>query len=132
MRNSSLINVVLTIIMLFSMVVIFSVLNVKRVYQQDSQLIQSKLADPTIVNYFKSDRLTEVYETAEGSEDIVYSPICVDCDETIANMYNAQSVLIVESPEDICDTEVERCIVYEFDPFGLGLFTKEQIIRNTK
>lgn len=132
MRNSSLINVVLTIIMLFSMVVIFSVLNAKRVYNQDSQLIQSKLSDPTIVNYFASDRFTEVYETVDGAEDVIYSPICVDCDESLTNMHNSKSVLIVESPEAICDTEVERCVVYRFDPFGLGIFTKEQIIRNTK
>lgn len=132
MRKTSIINVSLIALLLTMLVIIFSIVIARNNYIEDTTKIQSMLADRSIINYFTSEEIETTYQVDNVDQTIVLSPICVDCGQSIANLHNSDSMLIIEAPEDICDTDVERCVVYDFDPFGLGLFKKQTILRNEK
>lgn len=132
MRKTSIINVVLITILLTSTVLIFSLLLAEVQYDRDTKRIEAMLADRSIENYFTNDRLESSYTLANVEEPVVLNPLCTDCDESIANMYNSGSTLIIEAPEGLCDVDVERCVLYNFDPFGLGIFERQVILRNQK
>lgn len=132
MRKSSVINLVLIISLLTMLVVIFSLIIAKRNYTEDTARIQDLLADRTIINYFTTEQIQTTYDVEGEPQEVILNPLCIDCDETIANTHNSGSMLITEAPESLCDTDVERCILYNYDPFGFGLFEKQEIIRNQK
>lgn len=132
MRKTSMVNVSLIVILLAMLVVIFSIMIARSNYIKDTTTIQEMLADRTIINYFSSEQITSQYEVDGVYQDVVLSPICIDCEQSISNMYNSQSMLIIDAPETICDTDVERCILYQFDPFGIELFSRQTILRNNK
>lgn len=132
MRKTSIINVSLLALLLTMLVIIFSIIIVKNSYIEDVTKIQAMLVDRSVVNYFTSETIETTYQIDNIDEVIVLSPICIDCNQTIANMHNSGSMLINDAPESICDTDVERCVIYDFDPFGLGVFKKQVILRSGK
>lgn len=132
MRKTSIINVSLIAALLTMLVIIFSIIIAKQNYASDTTKIQSMLADRSIINYFKSEQIETTYNVDGTDEVVALSELCVDCDESIANMHNSGSMLITDAPDSICDLDVERCVIYNFDPFGLGLFTRQTILRNEK
>lgn len=132
MRRTSTINVIIIGLLLTAVVLMFAILIAKNNYEQDSARIQSLLADRTIVNYFDGDQIETTYEVNGQLEPLILSPICVDCEQSINNMYNSKSMLIVSAPESVCDTDVERCVFYDFNPFGINIFEHQEILRNEK
>lgn len=132
MHKTSMINTVLLIILLVFTTILFSVEYGKQNYQAGAEQMQSVLADQTVANYFNAEEITANYQMANSVEEVVLRPICVDCKETIADQHNSNSALIVEAPESICDTEIERCVLYSYDPFGFGIFTHQEILRSQK
>lgn len=132
MRRTSITNIVITGLLLTSVVFLFSILIAKQNYVQNANTIQALLADRTIVNYFAPEQIETTYEVNGALEPLVLSPICTDCEQGINNMYNSDSMLIVTAPESLCDTDVERCVLYDFDPFGLNIFTSQEILRSEK
>lgn len=130
MRQARIINVWLISILLAIIVVILSLLITRNNYRTNLKTFENLLAERTVTNYFTSEQTPVSYEINGEYQDLILSPLCTDCDQSVSNMYNGNSMLIVEAPEDICNIEVERCVIYEFDPFGMGLFSKQKLIRN--
>lgn len=132
MRKSSILNLAVVISLLTMLVVIFSLVIAKNNYNQDTAKIQEMLADRSIINYFSSEKIQTSYSIEGEEQQVILSPLCIDCSESISNIHNSGSMLITEAPDSLCDTDVERCVLYDFDPFGLGIFEQETIIRNQK
>lgn len=132
MHKTSMINTVLLIILLVFVTVLFSIGYEKHNYKAEAEQLQSLLADQTITNYFNSEEISTNYQMANSTEEVVLRPICIDCKETIADQHNSNSALIVEAPESICNTEIERCVLFSYDPFGFGIFTHQEILRSQK
>lgn len=132
MQKNSVITIGLLIILLTSTVIIFSLIIAKEKYKVDAAQIQELLADNSVVNYFTAEEIETTYEVDGVEEPIIFSPLCTDCSEGIADMHNSDSLLIIQAPESLCDTEVERCILYNFDPFGLNVLEQQEILRNQK
>lgn len=132
MRKSRVFNVFLISVLLTLIVIIISIFFTRNSYNENYAQFENLLTDRTIANYFSDEKINVNYELNGEYQDFVLSPLCTDCEQPISNMYNSSSMLIVEAPVDICDVEVERCVVYEFDPFGIGAFKQRTFIRSEK
>lgn len=132
MRKNSIINVSLLAILLTMIVVSFSLLISRSNYIKDTAKVQAMLADDSVTDYFTDEKVEVSYEIDGAYQDFILSPLCVDCEQPITNMHNSGSMLIISAPESICDTDVERCVVYEYDPFGIGLFSRKTILSSEK
>lgn len=132
MRKTSIINVSLLAVLLTMIVVGFSVLIARNNYITDTAKVQKMLGDSSVTNYFTNEKIEATYEIDGAYQDFILKPLCADCDQPITNMHNSGSMLITSAPESICDTDVERCVLYDFDPFGIGLFSRQTILRSEK
>lgn len=130
MRNARIINVWLISLLLTMIVVIISLLITRNNYRTNQEKFENILTDTTVTDFFLSEANQVSYEIDGAYQDLMLSPLCTDCDQTLSNMYNQNSMLVVDAPPEICNMEVERCIIYEFDPFGIGLFSKQKLLRS--
>ncbi len=107
----------------------------KKAYQKEIEMANIILKDKTVTNYFVDEKYTISYQPqgliTEG-EKVVGKQLCIDCDDSIATMHNTNTYLITSAPAEVCDTEVERCMLYSYDPFGIKLFRHEELIKQAK
>ncbi|WOO87056.1 hypothetical protein RZE82_08050 [Mollicutes bacterium LVI A0039] len=132
MSKTNTISVILTVIVLFASVISLALIIAQKNYKTDVEIIKAAMIDQTISSFISDERIEEPYYEGLEEQTIVYSPLCVDCADPIANMHNRGTLVVQEAPKSYCDLDVEQCILYEFDPFGLGIYTKQELIRTIK
>lgn len=135
MSRTNLINTILIIIILASSVLLLALVIAQKNYSKDMLAIETKLQEKTISKYFTGDgenTVESTYRVGISDEPVVYNKICNDCDDTLTNMHNRESMIVVTAPDEYCDLDIEYCIIYVFDPFGLGIYKREELIRSAK
>lgn len=130
MRKPTVVHMGLVIAMLTMIIIIFSLLLTRNNYIDDTADLQKVLSDPAYNSYFDTKENETVYFENGVEQTVILKDICIDCENSVANMQNSSSMLIVEAPKEICDVDIERCVLYKFDPFGLGIFKKQEILRS--
>ncbi len=131
MKRYYTLNICLITLLLLSFIIMCTIYIIKQNYNIQMDNIQQILDDEQFDKYFSSEE--EVYTFVDdGRQEIVYRSLCITCDDNDKFLFAKNSKLIVDSSSELCDKTIENCIVYNYDPFGLGNINKPKIMRSMK
>lgn len=132
MSRTNKINLTLVIVSLIITILAISLIIARENYLNDIEVINDIMSQGSVEKYFSGQEIESTYLVVGRDEPVLMQQICIDCDDSIANMHNQTSLLITKAPDELCDNDVEQCIIYEYDPFGLGIFKQRELIRSVK
>lgn len=107
-----------------------SILNANVNYENSKIQLQEALNESNPEQYFNVEVNKYKFVVDNRKIELETVELCQLCDSPLNNMFNSKSKYIISAPDDICDLTIEKCIYYEFDPFGIDIFKKREILRS--
>lgn len=131
MKKKNLIDIILLAIFLTFIVLILTLILIKKEYIDNKNELQTLLNEnQNISQVFSGKEKTINYMIDGKQQKIQIKGLCNDCQQQ--NIHNRGSVLILDAPDSVCDVDVESCIMFKYDPLGFGQSAPIEIIRSVK
>ncbi len=119
-------------VMLTTITLIIAIVNQITTYTEEREQLISYMEEGTIDNYFSLQEEKVGYNIDNIPYDVYVRQLCVECNKTIATNHNTGTLLIDSGPDEVCDIDVERCVLYSYDPFGFEKLQQTEMIRTQK
>lgn len=131
LKKKTIIDVILLATFLAFIVLILTLIFIKKEYITNKNELQILLNENQSINQVFSGQEKTINYMIDGKQQkIQIKGLCNDCKQQ--NVHNRGSALILEAPDSICDVDVESCIMFKYDPFGFGQSAPIEIIRSVK
>lgn len=125
--KTSIVHIFLTSLIILMIVLICSSIVINIEFKENKQALTEMLTTDNSQYFLQNTE--QIYFNYNGD----LQPITVSyLSDDYKTMYNSNSFLIIEAPEEICDTYYEQCLVYNFNPFGINVLKQQEIIRKEK
>lgn len=91
----------------------------------DEEVLMKQALNGDQSQYFNSE-VEEIYYDVDGKQEKIKVSYLTD---EYRDMFNNESYLIIEAPTDLCDTYYEKCLVFKYNPLGIGVFEHSEVKR---